>query len=206
MERDELWQVLDAERAGLADLLAGLTPEQWATPSLCTGWTVREVAAHLVLGPETRLGPTLREFVRARGNFDRVVDVTARRRAAEPPEQLVAQLRATVGSRHLAPGQKLLDAVMDVLVHGQDVAVPLGLARPVPPRAGVTAAEHLWGMRLFFHPRKALRGYRLVATDADWSAGSGTEVRGPLSALLPLLAGRPAAALPGLTGFALLLT
>lgn len=192
--------MLGTERVGLADLLAGLTPDQWATPSLCGGWTVREVAAHLVLGPGTRVRQLLPEVIRARRSFDRMVDVTARRRAAEPTDRLVAQLRAIAGSRRLAPGQKLPDAVMDVLVHGQDIAVPLGLARPVPTPAAVASADHLWGMRLFFHPRKALRGYRVVATDADWSAGAGLEVCGPLASLLPLLAGRPASALPGLVG------
>ena len=37
------------ERRDLAAVLAGLTPEQWDAPSLCTGWRVREVAAHLSL-------------------------------------------------------------------------------------------------------------------------------------------------------------
>jgi uncharacterized protein (TIGR03083 family) len=35
------------ERLAFVDLLEGLTPEQWATPSLCSAWTVQEVAAHV---------------------------------------------------------------------------------------------------------------------------------------------------------------
>src|SRR3712207_9196722 len=42
-----LWPLVHAERAVLAADLAGLTEDQWATPSLCTGLTVREVLAHL---------------------------------------------------------------------------------------------------------------------------------------------------------------
>ena len=38
------------ERTELADLLDTLTPEQWDAPSLCTGWRVRDVTAHLVEG------------------------------------------------------------------------------------------------------------------------------------------------------------
>ena len=37
-----------AERLELADLLDTLTPEQWAAPSLCAGWSVRDVCSHLI--------------------------------------------------------------------------------------------------------------------------------------------------------------
>ncbi len=119
-----MWLILDGERASMADMLASLTEAQWAKPSLCTGWTVRDVAAHLTLGPQTTVSRAVVEIVRARGSFNRMVDRTARRHAARPVDQLVAELRDTVGSRRLAPGQKLADALMDVLVHGQDIAVP----------------------------------------------------------------------------------
>ena len=35
-----------AERTQLATLLHSLTPQQWQTPSLCAGWSVRDVVAH----------------------------------------------------------------------------------------------------------------------------------------------------------------
>ncbi|MFE9651136.1 maleylpyruvate isomerase family mycothiol-dependent enzyme [Streptomyces sp. NPDC006365] len=193
MEKAAMWQVIDDERAGLADLLASLTEEQWTCPSLCEGWTVREVAAHLSIGPRARLMPILIETVRARGNFNRLVDNTARREAARAPGELVTELRAVSGSRHLAPGQKLADAMMDVLVHGQDIAIPLGLDRPMPLEAARCSAEHTWRMGFPFHARRRLRGYRLVATDVSWSAGSGAVISGPIATLLLLASGRHAA-------------
>jgi uncharacterized protein (TIGR03083 family) len=192
MDRDAMWRALDHERAALADLLASLSDAQWAHPSLCAGWTVREVTAHLALGPRIGLPTVLVEIVRARGSFNRMVDSTARRGSARPIGQLVADLRGVVGSRRLAPGQRLADALMDVLVHGQDIAVPLNLTHPMPPRAARASAEHLWRIGFPFHARKRLRGFRLSATDVDWVAGAGAEVRGPIDALLPLLAGRTA--------------
>lgn len=194
-----MWRVLDGERAGLADLLASLTPEQWTRPSLCEGWTVREVAAHLSLGPRIGWGVFLVEMVRARGGFDRLVAGTARREAARPPGELVAELRAASGSRHLAPGQKLADAMMDVLVHGQDIALPLGIDRPMPPEAARVSAEHTWRMGFPFHARKRLRGFRLTATDVSWTAGEGAEIQAPIATLLLVLTGRYTI-LPGLTG------
>lgn len=101
-------------------------------------------------------------------------------------------LRDIVGSRRLAPGQRLRDALMDVLVHGQDIAVPLGRCRAMPLEAGRASAEHLWWIGFPFHARKRLRGFRLVATDVDWAVGDGAEIRGPIAGILPLLAGRTA--------------
>lgn len=194
-----MWQALDDERARTADLLESLSEAEWAQPSLCTGWTVREVAAHLTLGPQTRIPQVVVDLVRAGGNFDRMVDRTARRHAAHPVDELVAELRGIVGSRRLAPGQRLSDALMDVLVHGQDIAVPLGRRHPMPLEAARASAEHLWRIGFPFHARRRLQGFRLSATDVDWAAGEGAEVRGPVAALLPLLAGRTAT-LPQLTG------
>lgn len=199
MDEAAMWQVLDDERAGLADLLGSLNAGQWAHPSLCAGWTVREVAAHLSLGPRIGLGTFLIEIVRARGGFNRLVDGTARREAARPRDELVAALRAASGSRHLAPGQRLPDAMMDVLVHGQDIALPLGIDRPMPLEAARVSAEHIWHRGFPFHPDRRLRGFRLTATDVSWSAGDGDDVQAPIATLLLLLTGRYAV-LPGLTG------
>jgi uncharacterized protein (TIGR03083 family) len=199
MERDEMWAVLDAERASLADLLATLSTDEWAHPSLCVGWTVRDVAAHLTLASRITLGTALVEFTRAGGSFNRMVHHTAKRQASRPTNELVGLLRAGVGSRRLAPGQKHKDALMDVLVHGQDITVPLGRPRAMPAAAAVTSADHLWRMGFPFHTRRRLAGYRLIATDVEWSAGDGAEISGPIDALLPLLAGRTAT-LPRLTG------
>lgn len=89
--------------------------------------------------------------------------------------------------------------VPDILVHGQDIAIPLGRPRPMPTPAAVAAASRVWTMGWPFWARRRLSGLRLSATDADWTAGAGPEVRGPIAALLLALTGR-AAALSHLTG------
>ena len=48
-EADALWAGIDDQRSRTAALLEGLAPEQWDHPSLCDGWTVRHVAAHLTM-------------------------------------------------------------------------------------------------------------------------------------------------------------
>ena len=198
MDTDDVWRAIDAERAGLADLLDDLTPAEWAAPSLCAGWRVRDVAAHLTLShmpPATAVV----EALRARGNYDRMVHDSAVRQAALPCDEFPRRLRAMVGSRRKVPFVAPLVPLLDVLVHGQDIARPIGRPRPMPPRAAAAAADHVWSMGWPFHARRRLSGLRLSATDASWSVGDGLPVEGPISALLLLTTGRDAA-LDELTG------
>jgi uncharacterized protein (TIGR03083 family) len=198
MDSDELWTTIDAQRSSLADLLADLAPEEWERPSWCAGWRVRDVAGHLTLA-HAGLGFVVPAMVRARGSFDRMGRETGRVAAAAPPEQLVASIRAMVGSRRHAIGTTELEPLIDVLVHGQDIARPLGRDRPVPPEAAAIAAARAWRMGWPFWARRRLRGTTLAATDSDWRVGSGPLVCGTTGDLLLLVTGRRQV-LPALTG------
>ena len=190
---DAVWAVVDRERRELADLLEGLSDAQWEAPSLCAGWRVRDVAAHLTLAHMSARQAAL-EAVRAKGSFDAMVRDTALRRAVAPREELVAALRAMAGSRRRAPGVSPLEPMLDLLVHGQDVTVPLGMERAMPLEAAVTAATRVWTspwpLSRAFRTRSRLRGLELVADDADWAVGEGLRVEGPVAALLLVLTGR----------------
>jgi uncharacterized protein (TIGR03083 family) len=199
MEPEEIWRHTDAQRRDLADLLAGLSPDQWDHASVCPGWRVRDVAAHLTLAPATTVGSAALELVRARGSFNRMVFNTAVRAGARPPEQLVRDLRAIAGLRRRAPGQSVREPLMDILVHGQDITLPLGIRWSMPRAAAVVSADRVWGLGFPFHARRRLRGYRLRALDADWTRGDGPVIEGPIDALLLLLTGRTVA-LDRLTG------
>ncbi|MGP3914462.1 maleylpyruvate isomerase family mycothiol-dependent enzyme [Nonomuraea sp. 10N515B] len=199
MHQEEIWAALEIERRGLADLLDSLPEQDWERPSLCAGWQVRDVAAHLALATRIKLASALVEFVRARGNFDRMVHDSAVRHARLPIGEIVAQVRESAGSRRRAPSTKPLDPLFDVLVHGQDITVPLGIERAMPLGPARTCATHVWERGFPFYPQRRLRGLRLVATDVDWAVGAGEVVEGPIQALLLLLSGRTAA-LPSLTG------
>lgn len=192
MDVDEVWRAVKRERLAVADLLEQLSPQEWDRPSLCTGWRVREVAGHLTM--QDRVGPLtpVADVIRARGNFNRMVDTTARRRAAEPPERLIAGLRAIAGSRRMGLTMNPRDALLDTLTHAQDVALPLGRSYPMPLEATRTAAERVWVMGFPFGAKRRLRGFRLTATDVSWTRGDGLEVTGPIDALLLLVAGRKA--------------
>ena len=117
-------------------------------------------------------------------------------------DELIAQLRETAGSARRAPGAAPLDPLADAIVHGQDVARPLGRDRPMPVEQTVAALEHVRTSR-FYGARKHFRDTRLIATDCDWTAGEGSrELRRPVGDLLMVATGRPAG-LATLSGSAL---
>ena len=188
-----------AERREQAELLSGLTPEQWDSPTLCAGWRVREVIAHTTMPFRTTLPKFVLELVKARGDFNRMSDRCARRDAAElTSEQLVASLRDNAEHPWTPPGGGPEGALSHDVIHGLDVTLGLGLARRPPPER---VAVILAGMR----PRNIaffgvdLDGVELKATDVDWSYGSGTPVRGIAQDLLLAVCGRrlPAGRLEG---------
>jgi uncharacterized protein (TIGR03083 family) len=196
---DRLRAAVAAERRDLADLLATLPPERWQAPTLCDGWRVREVVAHMTMPFRTSLGRVLVELVKARSNFNRMADRTARRDAAAmSAERLLAALRDNADHPWTPPGGGVAGALSHDVIHGLDITVGLGLDRRVPPDR---MALVLAGMR----PRNVaffgtdLTGVRLQATDLDWEYGSGTPLRGLAQDLLLVICGRrlPAGHLDG---------
>jgi uncharacterized protein (TIGR03083 family) len=202
MEREECWAAIAGLRLGLADLLDQLSDVEWETPSLCQGWRVRDVAAHVAMTPQVPgVRAMVADAVRARGRFHRLNhDLAVRHAGSRSPARLVAELRQYATSRRLPAVTGYRNIVLDVVVHGQDIAIPLGRELPVPPEAATAAATRAWTMGWPFWARRRLRGLRLVATDVDWVAGYGDTLNGPIDALVLLLTGRTVAATPRLTG------
>ncbi|HEY1176036.1 MAG TPA: maleylpyruvate isomerase family mycothiol-dependent enzyme, partial [Phytomonospora sp.] len=186
-------------RLSFADLLESLDERDWSADSLCAGWTVRDVAAHMTLSTRTTFGMVFKGALRARGDFDRMEFRLAKDRAAvHTPAELIAQMRETAGSAHRTLGSAPLDPLVDALAHAQDIARPLGRVHEMPADAAVPAIEQVV-TRKFYGAHKRLGGVRLVATDCDWTHGDGVELRGPIADLMLTATGRRAglAALEG---------
>lgn len=196
-----IWETIRSRRLSVADLLDDLTAAEWDQPSLCAGWTVRDVAAHLTL-QQMGLREAVTTMIRWRGSMDRTTQEAARRRAAAlSPARIAAEIRETAPNRRHNIGVTPLETLIDLLVHEQDMAIPLGRRRAMPPEAAAVAATRLLSMR-FPPPLPSVRrmaGVRLTATDMAWSHGDGPQASGPMSALLLVCAGRTAA-LTELTG------
>jgi uncharacterized protein (TIGR03083 family) len=188
MNSDEIWRCIDEQRGALADLLEGLDARQWMSPSLCDGWRVRDVAAHLTHS-HMGLGRVIVEASRSGFRFDPMIRRLAVEDRRSQPE-IIGALRAMLGSRRRIAGTGDCDPLMDILVHSQDIAIPLGIDWPMPTAAAVEVANHLWRMRFPLNPRRRLQGTRLVATDVDFVVGEGHEHQAPIRDTVLLLAGR----------------
>jgi uncharacterized protein (TIGR03083 family) len=178
-----------AEREDLLDLLGTLTPEQWRAPSLCAGWSVHDVVAHVLSYEE--LGPRQLAARFARGSFyfGRVNAVGLREYADRSPAELTDLLRRHLTPTGLTAGLGGAIALTDGLIHHQDIRRPLGLPRAVPAeRVRPALRTALFAPTLLGVVR--VRDVRLVATDLDWTFGRGPEVRGTAEALLMTVAGR----------------
>jgi uncharacterized protein (TIGR03083 family) len=178
-----------AEREDLLDLLGTLTPEQWRAPSLCAGWSVHDVVAHVLSYEE--LGPRqlAARFARGSFRFGRVNAVGLREYADRSPAELTDLLRRHLTPTGLTAGLGGAIALTDGLIHHQDIRRPLGLPRAVPAeRVRPALRTALFAPTLLGVVR--VRDVRLVATDLDWTFGRGPEVRGTAEALLMTVAGR----------------
>lgn len=183
-------EAVSAERRRLADHVAHLTDEQWATPSLCSAWTVRDVVAHLTVTTRISVPQVLRAALRARGSFDRMeIQLASRRAAAYPTAELVAQLRESAGSARRMPGSSPMDPLMDLVIHAQDIARPLQSRYVSPPDVVAACLAYVATNRFMGAPRR-LSGVRLISTDTGWSLGDGAELHGPDIDLLLVAAGR----------------
>lgn len=197
MDDNEIWAAIDTQRRRAVELLEQLSDEEWRQPSLCDGWTVRDVAAHLGL-QQMNLGAALLSVIKHPGGLNRTIRESARSRAGRPTRQLVDDIRATIGSRRHNVGVTNLETLVDVLVHGQDIAIPLGRTIEIDSAAAVLATTRVW---LYRNKGKArvfdslpLDGFTFTATDTEWSAGEGADISGPIAAILLLFTGRAVAA------------
>ena len=188
MNTDEIWRRVDEQRIGLAGLLEGLTAEQWTAPSLCDGWQVRDVAAHLT---HSHMHPVraIVEAARSGFRFDSMIQRLGREDPRSQAEIAIA-LRGMAGSRKRVPGTSVQQPLIELLVHGQDITVPLGIDWPMPLDAAREAAQKLSGMTFPLNGQRRLAGIRLVATDAEFAAGEGREVQVLIGDIVMVLAGR----------------
>ncbi len=189
-----------AERRDLAKVLAGLPAADWEAPSLCAGWRVRDVVAHMTMPFRYSTARFVAELARARGNFNRMSDRCARRDAAAMSAgELAAVLASNAGHPWKPPGGGYSGALTHDVLHGLDITVALGIDRKVPEDrlrlvlASVTAPKT---QRYF---GTDVSGIELRADDIDWRFGAGSLLAGNAQDLALVLCGRsvPACRLHG---------
>ncbi|MEV0289326.1 MULTISPECIES: maleylpyruvate isomerase family mycothiol-dependent enzyme [unclassified Kribbella] len=186
----EIRTLVAGERVDLAELLGGLRDEDWDRASLCEGWRVREVVAHITMPYRMSMPRFLLGMVRAGGKFNKLSDRQARQDAAElSRHELTECLRQNVNHPWKPPGGGYEGALSHDVVHGLDITVALGIDRRVPE-------DRLRRVLDGVNPRHLkyfgvdLTGVQLRATDLDWTHGTGEVLSGQAQDLLLVLCGR----------------
>ncbi|MCA0156218.1 maleylpyruvate isomerase family mycothiol-dependent enzyme [Tsukamurella sp. M9C] len=196
----DLYDATVAERTRMAALLAALTPTQWAAASLCAGWRVREVVAHLNMTDtqtQEQFGAALAE---AGGDINAAVDRTARDDVARYSDaELLAIQQARVASRWTPGPGATQGALAHEVIHGLDITVPLGLPGPAPEVLAATVAGSTAEGLAFFGVD--LTGLRLTAVDSDLVLGDGPqEIPLPTATIVLIATGRRPVPDPAVVG------
>jgi uncharacterized protein (TIGR03083 family) len=189
MAKSDVWPTIHSERKALAADLEALTDEQWATASLCTDWTVRDVLAHMTatakISPPQFFGKMITSGFSLKSMQSKDM---ATERGSSPAETL-ARFTAEVSSSKHPPGPT--DTWLgETIVHAEDIRRALGIKHDYPTDAAVQVANFYKGSNLIIGTKKRIAGLRLQATDAAWSHGDGPEVSGPIVSLVMAMAGR----------------
>ncbi len=179
-----------ANRLMIADFLDGLDDRQWAAPTLCQGWTVHHLAAHLVQPMLVGFGRFFVTSLRYRGDTARTVDHITRRLARRSRTELTGLLRSHAGDRVDPPRVGPMGPFADTCLHLRDIARPLGLAADVPPDHWRLLLDHLVSPAVApdLVPPGRLDGLTLTATDLGWS--SGPAASGPAGGRVPTGSGQ----------------
>ncbi|MBS4753404.1 maleylpyruvate isomerase family mycothiol-dependent enzyme [Nocardioides sp. zg-ZUI104] len=192
MDSTTLWAHVHAERAALAALLHDLDEAAWSHETLCPGWTVHDVATHVIATPQIGWREVGAMAARNLGrSYDTMIFREVRRLAAtRTREQVLADYDTYATSTRHTPVTTSVEPLIDALVHHQDIVRPLGRTRTMAPDAAAAAAERVRRLAPLMGTSRLLRSIRLVASDVDWTRGRGPDVRGPVQELLMLASGR----------------
>ena len=192
MESRAVWDAIHAERRALADDLRSLTEPQWTTPSLCEGWTVRQVLAHMTATARMSPSKFFGKMLTSGFNFSRMTSKEIAEEMGDTPAETLARFSAEIDSSGHPPGPN--DSWLgEALVHAEDIRRPLNIQHTYPTECAVQVADFYKGSNLLIGAKKRIDGVTLVATDTDWRYGAGPEVSGPIMSLVLAMTGRKAA-------------
>jgi len=194
----DVWPTIHGERKALAADLDGITDHEWDTPSLCDGWTVRDVLAHMTAATKLNAPKFLGRLIGSGFSFERVQSKGIAAQRGDSPADTLARFKAQIDSTGRPPGP-VETMLGETIVHSEDIRRPLGVRHSYPTDAVVRMADFFKRSNLIIGTKKRITGLTLQATDVDWRSGDGPTVEGPILDLLLAMTGRKTA-LDALTG------
>jgi uncharacterized protein (TIGR03083 family) len=185
----DMWSTIAAERGALADDLIGLSTAEWRAASLCSGWSVEDVLAHMTSTAQMTPPRFVVGFAGAGFNFGRFADRGIEAHRGAIPEETLAGFRAQQHSTASPPGPQA-SWLGETLVHAEDIRRPLGITHTYPADSVRLLLDFYQGSNALIGTKKRIEGVTLKATDTDWAHGSGPVAEGTGLALLMAMTGR----------------
>jgi len=162
--------------ARLADSLEQQAPDVWDQPSLCAGWRVRDVVAHVTMPARLTDEQFGAELAAVGGDFQLLSDTIAVRDGELPVAEHLTNLRSPELAEWEPPGGGSVGALNHAVVHGLDVTNAIGLPRACTDEAAHIILDSLTTGGVAARFDVDLSDVRLQADDIDWSSGSGRDV------------------------------
>ena len=194
LARDELRAIVTFARS--------LDRAALAAPSLCTGWRIDDVLAHLAWTATAPLGTLARAMLlgglrpgpRMASHFGRAA---VEHRQTHAIGEIIDTLNELAqGARAYGMGARIgrpREYLVDYVVHHADIRRALGKPAPVLNERTIAALDAAPTIGGLIGGKQRSRGLRLLATDTDWVRGTGPTIEGPAEMLLLGITGRPAA-------------
>ena len=193
MNEDEVWAAIDTQ---------GSAP--WTCSRACRRRSGHTFTLRRLDGPRRRRSLDLAADKSGRrapdgprhGSINHINRENARMRAGLPTERLIADIRGMVGSRRHNFGLTHLETLIDIVVHGQDIAIRCR-ANSRSTRRRVQPQPRVWSDHLTRRGRWKMRSFAACPTSAT---GSPPPTPNGLSVRVPRFAGRSSPILMVLTG------
>ncbi|MEO5950737.1 MAG: maleylpyruvate isomerase family mycothiol-dependent enzyme [Candidatus Saccharimonadales bacterium] len=192
-----VWNHVKQSRIQLLAYLETLTNEQWNQESLCVGWKVRDVLAHLILEYHYTARTSWKDFVRSGFRVNEFMKRTALSLGRSSTESLLDQFRLMIDERIKPSSVPTMNVLVDLLVHEQDIRIALGQTKAMNPNSLQLVFSH-WEPSEYNFGEKItglaarLSGLKFVLTDLNMSKGAGKEVIGTAEDILLAAVGRMA--------------
>lgn len=181
------------EREALAADMGAIDEAAWATPSLCPGWTVRDVLAHMTALARMTPPKFFQKLIASGFSPSRLQARDIEQEKGSSADETLARFHSVSNSNNRLRAVPEKTALGETVLHSEDIRRPLGIQHEYPLHAVVTVVDAYKGSNLVAGTKRRIAGLALQATDIDWSTGTGPVVSGPMLSLLMAMAGRQAA-------------
>lgn len=190
MSHEITWKSVHDERESLLADLEGLSDAQWHSPSLCDGWSVQQVVAHLASSARTSKTTAAKEMLTHKGNVQAVIDAGVARYSGGTPAETLEAFRESMHER-VSPFSAV-SALGEIVVHAEDIRRALDIEHTYPAETLRQLADHYKDAGLGMGAGDRIKDLHLMATDQQWETGQGDVVSGPMIALIMTMLGRTA--------------